>query len=290
MSQRFSVVDVETANADLGSICQIGIATFDGDSLVSEWQSLVDPRDEFDGMNISIHGIDAAAVAGKPDFGQLVNEVRLRLLDGITVSYGPFDRVALDRAFGRCGADLPATWLDCTRVVRRAWQHMAYRGYGLRNACAHIGHSFQHHDALQDARAAGYVLLAAMRETGMDLATWQARAAGPLQPGQGGSIQADGNPEGALYGEVMVFTGALQMSRRDAADAAARVGCTVEPNVTKRTSMLVVGDQDIIKLAGHEKSTKHRKAEELAAGGQPIRFLCESDFLRLVRLTGSVTA
>jgi hypothetical protein len=45
---------------------------------------------------------------------------------------------------------------------------------------------------------------------------------------------------------------------------------------------LVVGDQVINQLAGHEKSSKHRKAEELIAKGQPIRILGESDFRELL--------
>lgn len=48
--------------------------------------------------------------------------------------------------------------------------------------------------------------------------------------------------------------------------------------------MLVVGDQDVTKLAGHEKSSKHRKAEELISKGAPIRIIRESDFKELVRL------
>jgi DNA polymerase-3 subunit epsilon len=31
-----------------------------------------------------------------------------------------------------------------------------------------IGYEFKHHDALEDAKAAGYVLLAAMQESGLD--------------------------------------------------------------------------------------------------------------------------
>jgi DNA polymerase III subunit epsilon len=52
--------------------------------------------------------------------------------------------------------------------------------------------------------------------------------------------------------------------------------------VTKHTTLLVVGDQDVRKLAGHEKSAKHRKAEELIANGQRIRIISESDFQRIV--------
>ena len=47
---------------------------------------------------------------------------------------------------------------------------------------------------------------------------------------------------------------------------------------------LVVGDQDVQKLAGHNKSSKHRKAEDLILKGQPIRILRESDFLELAGL------
>jgi DNA polymerase III subunit epsilon len=46
----------------------------------------------------------------------------------------------------------------------------------------------------------------------------------------------------------------------------------------------VVGDQDIVKLAGHEKSSKHRKAEALIADGQGIRILRETVFRRLAEL------
>lgn len=45
--------------------------------------------------------------------------------------------------------------------------------------------------------------------------------------------------------------------------------------------MLVVGDQDIKRLNGAEKSNKHRKAEALILAGQSIKILQESDSLQL---------
>jgi DNA polymerase-3 subunit epsilon len=71
------------------------------------------------------------------------------------------------------------------------------------------------------------------------------------------------------------------MPRREAADAAAAAGCRVDEGVTKHTTMLVVGDQDLKRLAGHEKSSKHTKAEMLIQKGQPIRILGEGDFMRI---------
>lgn len=79
----------------------------------------------------------------------------------------------------------------------------------------------------------------------------------------------------------MVFTGALLKPRRQASDPAHETGAAVEPGVTKSTTLLVVGDQDLDKLAGKEKSSKHRKAEALIAKGQPIRILGEADFMSM---------
>lgn len=64
---------------------------------------------------------------------------------------------------------------------------------------------------------------------------------------------------------------------------AAESGCEVGTTVTKKTTLLVVGDQDIDRLAGKDKSSKHIKAEALIAQGQKIRILGESDFQALLR-------
>jgi DNA polymerase-3 subunit epsilon len=57
----------------------------------------------------------------------------------------------------------------------------------------------------------------------------------------------------------------------------------VDSGVTKDTTLLIVGDLDVGKLApGQSKSSKQLKAEALIAKGQFIRILRESDFLEIV--------
>ncbi len=93
----------------------------------------------------------------------------------------------------------------------------------------------------------------------------------------------EGNSDGPLAGEVAVSTGALSIPRRLAANLAARAGCQVDSGVTKDTTLLIVGDLDVGKLApGQSKSSKQLKAEALIAKGQFIRILRESDFLEIV--------
>jgi len=279
---QFVAIDVETANADIASICQVGIARFMDGEVVEEWSTLVDPEDHFDEINVSVHGIRAHMVRGKPPFPKVADRIRSALSSTVSVCHTHFDRTSVTRALAKYNLDpLSTTWLDSARVVRRTWQDLAWNGYGLANVCKRIGYEFQHHDALEDAKAAGFVLLAAMRESGSDLDALLHRVNRPIELGSA-SVARDGNPEGDLHGEVVVFTGALDMLRRDAADLAASVGCQVDQGVTKKTTILVVGDQDTWRLAGYEKSIKHRKAEQLTAAGQRIRIIREVDFQALV--------
>jgi len=282
----FVAIDVETANADMASICQIGVAKYNNGILVEEWSSLIDPEDYFDFINIDIHGITEEDVEGKPTFPEIFNQLDSLLNDAICVSHTHFDRVSISRALTKYGLpDFDTTWLDSARVARRTWEEFAWGGYGLANICNKIGYQFKHHDALEDAKASGHVLLAAIEKTGLDVNAWLKRIKQPIDPANvssGAAIKRDGNPEGELYGEIMVFTGALEIPRREAADLAASIGCTVAAGVTKKTTLLVVGDQDITKLAGKEKSSKHIKAEQLIKKGQSIRILKESDFKELV--------
>lgn len=88
------------------------------------------------------------------------------------------------------------------------------------------------------------------------------------------------DPDGQLFGETVVFTGTLGITRAEATKLADAAGWKVAGNVTKKTTLLVVGGVDPQKLAtGRRKTSKHRKAEQLAVGGQPIRIIGESDFL-----------
>ena len=285
---RFVAIDVETANANMASICSIGVAAFENGALASEWYSLIDPDDFFDPVNVSIHGITEADVQGAPTFKDAAADVERFLGSQVVVTHTHFDRVAMHQAAGRWAIPTPScTWLDSARVARRTWAECAKSGYGLANVCKTIGYTFNHHNALEDAKAAGHVMLAAMEKSGLDLEEIQKRVLQPIDPSSSGSgaITRDGNPDGPLVGEVIVFTGALEIPRREAADLAASVGCNVANSVTKKTTMLVVGDMDVTKLAGHDKSSKHRKAEQSVEAGQPLRIIRETDFKELVALS-----
>ncbi len=292
----FVVIDVETANANLSSICQIGIASFSNGVLAETWESLINPEDYFSPFNVSIHGINEHMVEDAPTWRGIFPQINSLLQNRIVVSHTPFDRLALARACDRFDiAGCEYTWLDSARVVRIAWPQFSRSGYGLSNVAAHFGIEYQAHDALEDARCAGLLLLRAIAETGLSAEQWLTRAEQPIHSSSHEfpfkkwppSCKRDGNPEGELFGEVLVFTGSLSVPRQEAANAAAAAGCRVDDGVTKHTTLLVVGDQDLKRLVGHEKSSKHMKAEQLIEKGQHIRILGESDFMHIVAQPGT---
>lgn len=290
----FIALDVETANSDFASICSIGLVHFRAGEVFKSLTILVDPEDDFSPANIAIHGIRPEHVAGKPTMAKVFPAISDALTDTAIIHHSPFDRTSLARAADRYGTDgLSCTWLDSLQVARRAWDHFGSNGgYGLKNLATSFGIAFKHHDAAEDARAAGLVVTRAIADTSICLQSWiddigyESVVGSPPRPFKRKTDwkrhSQDGNPDGSLFGETVVFTGELSIERAKAAQMAAIAGCRVADSVSKRISVLVVGDQDLRLTKGQEKSSKHRKVDAMIAEGAPIRIVRESDFMMMV--------
>ena len=285
---KFVALDVETANPDLASICSVGLVVYEDGRVVSEFYSLVDPKSYFAPFQVRVHGIRAADVSGAPVWAELSGTVFDYVAGSVVVSHTPFDRVAVGRASVAAGVDVPdCVWLDSARLARSAWPECARNGYGLAAVCRMIGYEFDHHHALADARAAGEVVVAAVAKIGVGFDGLGEKGFGFSSLGGNRRSSVRRLPscsDGGLAGEVVVFTGALTLLRSDAAELAASVGAEVGGTVTRKTTLLVVGDLDTRYLAGHQKSTKQRKAEKLIEAGAALRIVGESDFRRLVEV------
>lgn len=294
---RFICLDVETANASLSSICQIGAVIYENRRLVDQWSTMVNPNQEFRNINIRIHGIRASDVATAPDLATMLGELQCFTGSSIISSYGAFDRSAVSQASMASGLQPPANqWIDLQRVVRNAWPlEFTANGWKLSHMCKQLGISLEnHHDALSDAVAAAEVFIQAQQFSNTSASDWldPARYRNTTTTTNGGNRFSSSvketpvNQNGPLFGEVIVFTGELSMPRATAAKRAALIGCEPANGVTKRTTLLVVGEQDLELVGESGKSTKQVKAEELIAKGQEIRILGESDFDSFLRQHG----
>lgn len=157
---RFFALDVETANNDRGSICQIGVACVRPDNSIETWMTYVDPQvDRW--VFTYLHGISARTVQSAPTFAEVLPVLR-DVLSGATVyQHSGFDRSAIAAACGSCGLPVPAwDWRDSVHVARAAWPELRGNGgHGLASLKQHLGLVFDHHDAGEDARAAAEVVL-----------------------------------------------------------------------------------------------------------------------------------
>ena len=169
----FNAIDVETANADPSSICQIGIVQVRAAKICKGLSVLVNPEVRFNSFNIGLHGISEDTVAHCKTLPQIYARL-CDLLEGtIVISHTTFDRVALEGALRKYGlATIGAEWLDSSLIARRTWPRRYSRSWNLARIADDLGISFRHHDALEDARAAAEIVLRACQYMGMTISDW----------------------------------------------------------------------------------------------------------------------
>ena len=170
----FIAIDVEIANSKYASICQIGIASFKDGKLVDEWISLINPEDKFEPRNIKKHGIKADDVKDAPTFPEIRDELLSLIYRRICVHHGQLDRNAIAQVTDKYDFNhIETTWLDSTKVVQVVWKEVAKKGFGLAPMCKKVGFDLiKHHNSLEDAKGAGYIMLAAIDKSGLEINEW----------------------------------------------------------------------------------------------------------------------
>ena len=169
----FNAIDVETANSNPSSICQIGIAIVRDGGIKESISLLVNPETEFSGFNVGIHGIDDIVVQSSDTLPMIEGVVR-RILEGnVVASHTQFDRGALSGALAKYGlAPIEEVWLDSSLIARHAWPERYGKKWNLALIAHDLGIEFSHHDAAEDARAAAEIVLHACQHTGLSIMDW----------------------------------------------------------------------------------------------------------------------
>ena len=120
----FVALDVETANQQWGSICQIGMVKIvDGEEVDRVSWLCMPPAglDEFDPYNVQIHGITRESVASSPNVGDLMQDVADFVGDLPMVAHNAqFDATALRNACLSTGQAVPPIMFACTLAQARA--------------------------------------------------------------------------------------------------------------------------------------------------------------------------
>jgi DNA polymerase-3 subunit epsilon len=301
--------DFETANAGRASACALGAVRVRNGEIIDRLDVLVNPETHFDWMNVRIHGIDADAVAGAATFPEVYADF-VAFTDGAEAIVGhsaAFDVQVLRQSAARYHVSLIEQPFACTRVFARRWWG-GWPSYSLRYVYERLalGAVDGHHQALWDATACASIAEAGLTANGYG--SWADAAAdagvrlgtiraadyyGCVSPSEGAGSYNPIHPRAAepgtvdeshpLFGVAVTFTGALaHYTRRDAAQIVTDLGGIFAASVSGKTNLLVVGEQDLAMLAGHNVSSKMRKAIDLAAQGKPIEVIDEAEFYNLL--------
>lgn len=288
----FVAIDFETANSRRSSPCALGLVRFRDGEPTDEWARLMRPpegSDHFDAYNVRIHGITASEVSAEPRFGYYWPQIRNFIGDDPLVAHNAaFDLGVLRASLVAEGLEVPEMTYVCTmRAARRSLDLLSYSLPSVADALRVPIH--MHHRPLEDARAAGQVLLAlALRNDGVGgpplfTPLKAPRPAGRAQPRPELPTPADADPGHPLHGSQVAFTGSLDsMSRQEAWQMLAMVGGNPQQGVNRQTNILVVGPRRYQGevLTGEAMTGKMRKAAQLRAAGQRIEIMSEDEFLR----------
>lgn len=278
----FVVIDVETACHRVSSICQIGIVGFRNGREVLTYETLVNPLDVFSAFNTQLHGIGARHVRSQPTFADLYTTLRGHLGGRITAAHSMFDQGALSAACRNVGAPMiQSRWLDSVKVARHAWPELPT--HRLNALAEHLGLEHKHHDALSDARVAGWVIVKAMDHTGIDLDGWMTAPWRQRSPRRQRPTPASSGP---LQGERIALIASPHDTSLPAEIAAA--GGRLMANVGRTTTLLVVAGQRPFS-SGVRSTNTFLKAEALAAEGGMIAILSAEE-LRDRIAAGQTTA
>ena len=151
----YAFIDVETPNRYNDRICSIGVIRTDSQgNILGETYALVDPDEEFDAANVSVHGITEFDVHRAPLFPAVWNEIRPLLHGAKLIAHNAqFDLTVLDKTLSWYGIDHGPVEYACTMTMAGEQMHGLER-YRLETVCEACGVPLcDHHNAMEDAAA-----------------------------------------------------------------------------------------------------------------------------------------
>lgn len=279
-----------------------------------------DGHDRFDPRNVRIHGIEEHMVAREPRFADIFDQIGGFIgADPLVAHNAAFDIGVIRSALEVSQLAGPAYEYACTVILSRRSYSLVSHSLPFVAEAAGVP-LINHHDAVEDARAcAGIMIDIANRNgasslhglyaaLGLQLSmseayipgavplskptrTAQERLAHGTAPnGWVGWPEEGDNPAPnlsadvthPLFGQTVVFTGSLGMSRPEAKQRAAELGAQPASRVTRGTTVLVVGDGFVADdLVSGRVTAKASRVMDLHQRGQQIEVLSEAEFLQM---------
>lgn len=148
-------LDFETANWTDGSICSVGLALVEDGNVVDTRSWLVKPHASMNWMSwrcTAVHGLTSEDIQDAPEFLEIWPMMSAFILQGdcVVIHNAPFDLRHLGAALMLYALPgIQFLYLCSLRVSRKVLPHL--HCHKLDAVAQHLGLTFKHHDALEDA-------------------------------------------------------------------------------------------------------------------------------------------
>jgi DNA polymerase-3 subunit epsilon len=164
----FITIDFETAQYSPESACSVGLVRYNNGKESDTFYSLIRPpvlyiRPDF----TAIHGLTVEDVENAPAFSELWESHILPFIGAVPLAAhnAPFDMGVLKAALHWYDLNIPRLrYFDTLALSRRAWPEL--RSHALTRLGEAFNIRYQAHNALDDARTCGSIVLLAAEKSG----------------------------------------------------------------------------------------------------------------------------
>lgn len=155
--QEFVAIDFETANPKRVSACALGYVKVSNNNIVESNGYLIKPVGGHAPFQSKIHGIKDEHTHDKPDFKELLPEIK-EIFDFPLVGHSLFDMQVLNALSGHFNLNLNFDYIDSCTVAKERLP--ALKNHKLKTLTKHFClPAFKHHDATEDAIACAKIFL-----------------------------------------------------------------------------------------------------------------------------------
>lgn len=157
---RYIAFDVETPNHYNNRISAIGISVVEGDKIIGEFYTLVDPEAPFDRFNVELTHITPEMVDGEPNFYELWQVIEPIMSSGLLIAHNAvFDMSVLSKCLNDYGIEWQATTrYACTcQMGKKCLPNL--ENHRLDTMCRSLGLGLDHHNAGSDSHACAELLI-----------------------------------------------------------------------------------------------------------------------------------
>jgi DNA polymerase III subunit epsilon len=160
-------IDFETANEQRGSACSVGLAWIEDNRVVRVEERLIRPRDmRFSSFNIAVHGILPDMVEDAGEFPEVMDEFAEDFAGATMIAHN----AAFDFSVWRASLDAyrqsypTLSYMCSVKMAQKVWPQLM--NHKLNMLAQHLGLSFAHHNAAEDAAVCAEAAIAIGRSLG----------------------------------------------------------------------------------------------------------------------------